>query len=100
MLGPRGLGFGRLDMGRGGAGSLCPGRLALAGWLRLRPLFGSPAFLVMGDDPRLRLLDDDLFLDDDDLALLAGCVVLREGTAGRRGFALFLGDRHGSALAS
>jgi hypothetical protein len=54
----------------------------------------------MGDDPRLRLLDDDLFLDDDDLALLAGCVVLREGTAGRRGFALFLGDRHGSALAS
>jgi hypothetical protein len=45
-------------------------------------LDGSYAILVVSDDSRLGLFDDDFFLDDDDLALLAeGIMVDRPGRA-------------------
>jgi hypothetical protein len=45
-------------------------------------LDGSCTIVVMSDDSRLGLFDDDFFLDDDDLALLAeGIMVDRPGRA-------------------
>jgi len=70
---------------------------------RLRSLFldRGRAFLVMGDDAGLGLLQDDLLLDDDDLALLAGRIVLggpgrpRSRGRGQRRFLRLLRPRLG-----